>query len=88
MPHVMKAVVTIAATTTSQVGLAENQNRKYLMVRNRGADSVLIKPDSAHSGTEGFLIASGAVWEPKDVPVNALYVRTSTTTASVDFVEG
>ena len=68
--------------------MAQNATRAFLRVKNRGTDAVLIKPDSAHSGTEGLHLASGEVWEPKEVPINALYVRTVTLTATVDVTEG
>ncbi len=88
MSVVMKQPAQVAATTTSALLVAENQSRSFLRVKNRGTDAVLIKPDGAHSGTEGMHLASGESWEPRNVPVNALYVRTLTLTATVDVTEG
>jgi len=88
MGMILQTIVTVAATTTSVQAVPVNQNRKYLAIRNRGADTIVIKPDAIHSSTEGISIASGASMEFKDAPLNAIWVRAVATTATVDFIEG
>lgn len=78
----------LSVTTTSTALVAADKERNYLYLRNTsGSETVYIKPDAAHSGTEGKALAPGAVWEPGNAPINVLYLKGSGS-ATVEAVLG
>lgn len=79
---------TFSCTTTSSVAIAARPYRKYFLIQNRGSTSVYIKPDSAHSGTEGIEIIAGGNWEPIESPQNSFYCKAASGTDSLTIIEG
>lgn len=80
---------TVSVTGTSAQCVAQNIGRKYLLMQNNGASAIYVKPASAHSGTEGIVIApSGGAWEPINVPIDAFYCKSASGTDSTEVVEG
>lgn len=73
--------VTVTTVSTKRVNL--NGNRRCLIIVNKGTDSIFVKPDSAHSGTEGVLIPAGGNWEPFVVPINALWIKANSGSQTV-----
>lgn len=80
--------VAYSATGTSGKALNANFNRKYLLVVNEGSQTVYVKVDAAHSGTEGVPIVAGGAWEPIVAPVNSLYIKSASGTQTISIVEG
>ena len=78
----------VTVTTTSTEHLSSNAGRTYLLIVNRGSNTVYVKPSSAHSGTEGVPITGGGNWEPSTVPKNSFYMKTASGTSTVDILEG
>lgn len=79
---------TVTATTTSALLLDRDNQRKCLVVQNTGSYSVYVKPNSAHSSTEGIEIPAGGNWEPPNVPHNPLYVLAASSTVPVKLLYG
>lgn len=82
------ALTTHTATTTSTEAVPRNTNRRYLLIQNNGGVTIYVRFGSAHSGSEGVWIAAGGNFEPNVVPVDAVYVRSATSTALVSIYEG
>jgi hypothetical protein len=78
----------VAVTTTSAQALAANQSRKYLLIQNKGTDSILVKFGSAHSASEGILISAGGYYEPFVAPIDAVFLKASSGTQTTVVVEG
>jgi hypothetical protein len=85
----VQSLTSFTATTTSTVALAQNTQRKYLLVQNRGAVSVYLKFDSAHSGTEGITVSAGGNYtEACSAPTDSIFIRSDSSTALVTVYEG
>lgn len=79
---------TVTATGTSTLVLAANLNRNYLLVQNKGSADVILKLGSVQSGSEGIIIPASGNYEPIRVPIDSLYLKSSTSTQSVFIYEG
>lgn len=84
----MQALVTFTATTTSAQAMPAAIDRKYLLVQNKGAVSVYLKFDSAHSANEGVVIVAGGNYEVLKAPTNAIYIKSASSTSEVAIYEG
>lgn len=83
----IKTQTVVTATTTSTVALAENKERRYLLIQNNGAVTVYVKFGAAHSGTEGVWIIAGGNYEPFQAPLESIYVKSASSTAAVTIIE-
>lgn len=86
--YVTQQQITFVATVTSTQAIASNLDRKYILIQNRGAASIYVKANSAHSGTEGLEIVSSGNWEPIVVPVDAFFIRSASGSVNVTIIEG
>lgn len=67
--------------SSNTIKLAQNKYRNYLYVRNLHATEALYLTYSANvSGDNGVKIAAGSTYEPTNVPVDALYFVTGSST--------
>ena len=78
----------VTVTGTSTKFLSVNGKRRYLMIINKGTVTVYVKPDVAHSGTEGIAIPAGGSWEPPFVPINAFFFKAASGSQTVEIIEG
>lgn len=76
------------ATTVSTRALLSSPYRKCLVFQNNGASTVYIKFTSAHTGTENYLLTTGATWQPIIIPTNAVYIKSSAGVVPVTILEG
>lgn len=84
----LSSMVSQDATVTSAKYLDSNPKRNYLLIQNNGSASVIIKFGSAHSGSEGIVIAAGGNYEPIKPMRESLYIKSSTGTQAVVVLEG
>jgi hypothetical protein len=77
-----------ASISTSALQLPFRASRSYLLVQNKGTDSVIVKFGSVHSASEGILILPGGNYEPAKVPVDSMYLKASSGTQVVAIIEG
>lgn len=84
----IKSQTIVSVTTASTKLLDENLHRRYLLIINRGSDSIYVKADSAQSTTEGVVIPAGGNWEPYVVPINGFYFKSASGTQTVSIVSG
>ena len=76
------------ATTVSTRALLSSPYRKCLVFQNNGASTVYIKFTSAHTGTENYLLTTGATWQPIIIPTNAVYIKSAAGTVNVTILDG
>lgn len=78
------------ATTTDSTPLAANNLRKCLIIQNvsNNAVNVIIKLNSSISTTEGLQLAQFGGWEPVNVPLGAIHMKSVSGTQSVYLMEG
>lgn len=74
-------------STATQV-LAVNTKRNYLMIHNKGSESILIKFGSTISASEGLLLPAGGYYEPMKAPRTSVYIKATTGTQTVLVIEG
>ena len=84
----MRAPVVFAATTTSAQALAFNPTRCTLIIQNDGPGIIRVKGGAAHTGSEGVKIQNGGNWEPPVGPKDAIFIKTQSSTATVDIIQG
>ena len=80
--------LSVVATTTSTQVLPYNNLRSYLLIQNIGSNTIVVKMNSAQTGTEGVQIPPGGNYEPYGAPVNAVYIETLTGSSAVTIVQG
>ena len=78
----------ITATTTSTSIIGQNLSRGYLLIVNKGTQDVFVKARTEHSSTEGVRIIPGGNWEPFVVPVDEMFIKSSSGSQSVSVIEG
>ncbi len=77
-----------SATTASTKVLNPLATRDYLLVINSGSSAIFAKLASAHVADEGVEIPAGGNWEPFNVPVDAVYLKSATGSVDYSIVEG
>lgn len=70
------------ATVTSTLALANDPFRKYFLLQNTGAQSIIVKFGAVQSGTEGIVVVAGGAYEPIMAPTNAVYLRSASSTST------
>lgn len=78
----------VNATTTSTEALAANGQRFYLLIVNKGTQTVYVKFNASSTGTEGIPIPAGGNYEPLHVPTTSVYVLSSSGTQALYILEG
>lgn len=78
----------VSVSTVSTLVLAENPNRRCLIIQNKNSNKVWVKLDSAHSTSEGFELIQYGSYDPSNVPTNAIYVKSSSGSSTVYVYEG
>jgi hypothetical protein len=76
------------ATGTSAQAIAADSERKYFLIQNKGSETIYLKFDSAHSGTEGIVIPAGGNYEPVKAPLNSVWLKSSTGSQSYVIFHG
>ena len=76
------------SVSTSALALPFRHDRSYLLVQNKGTDSVILKLGSVHSASEGIVIVVGGNYEPIRVPKDSVYLKATSGTQTVSIVEG
>jgi hypothetical protein len=79
---------TITVTTTGAQVLPALNGRKYLIVINKGTDTIYFKLDSAPGAGQGVPILPGGNYEPFAVPSNAIFLKANSGTQSVEIIQG
>lgn len=82
------ALATPTPTGSPSPALANNLARIYLLVVNKGANSVYFKCGSSFSGTEGVLIPAGGNYEPLKAPLCDVYLKSASGSNIVSILEG
>jgi hypothetical protein len=80
--------VVVTATTTSAQLLAANNLRTYLLIVNKGSQTVQIKFGSAQIATEGIPIPPGGSYEPIEGPSNSVWGVTASGSSAVTITQG
>lgn len=79
----------VSATTSSTRVLSSSPRRQYLIIQNKGSNTVYVKFGSSQTGTEGISIpASGGYYEPMYPPTDSVYVVTGSGTSNIHIIEG
>lgn len=78
----------LTATVTSAQILGTNNNRKYLLIQNTGAQSIILKFDTVQSASEGIVISAGGNYEPISAPTDPLFIRSASGTSTYTLIEG
>lgn len=78
----------VTVTTTSASVLGVDLRRNYLLIQNKGSDTIYLKCDSAHSGTEGIEIVADGYFEPFEAPTCALYLKAASGSQNVHVFSG
>ncbi len=84
-------VITQAAYTVNtgdSTYLLEARDRKCLAIENKGNTTILVKFGSAIVNNEGISILVGAKYEPTNVPVNAVHIKSLSGTVVTAVVDG
>lgn len=76
------------ATTTSAKVLNADLERKYLLIQNRGVDSIYLKIESAHSGTEGIVISAGGNYESEMPIYNEIWLKSASGSQPYEILTG
>lgn len=86
---IIQKQLTVTVTDSSQKVLDANLRRGFLIVQNNGEGNVHLKFDSVHAGTEGMVIVGGGNWEPTNIPLNAIYLKSDAAESnSITILEG
>lgn len=75
----------LSVTTTAQ---SVSGSSSYLLIVNKGSDTVRAKIGSAPTGTEGIPIVAGGNWEPPAPPLEPVYLRADSGTQAVYVLRG
>lgn len=79
-------------STVSHIVLNKNAARRCLIVQNHagsGSSVVYVKFGSAHTGTEGLVVAGNSTtWEAIHVPTGSMYLKAVPGGHSVTVIEG
>lgn len=78
----------VTVTATSTKFLEVNSSRTYLVIQNKGSVDVYFKVNSASTSTEGIKLPSGGAYEPIEAPINSIFLKTASSTATVTIIEG
>lgn len=78
----------VTVTTTSTKFLSSDARRACLIVVNKGAATIYIKFQSAHSGTEGIALAANGTWESLVPPMDAVYMKAASGTVTTAVIAG
>ncbi len=78
----------VSVTGTSTLILARNELRNYLLIQNVGTDTIIVKFNSAQSGSEGIQIPAGGNYEPGKVPVESVWIESAAGTQATTVLEG
>lgn len=82
------APVTGTAGASTKV-LNANNLRTYLIIENTGATPIIVKFNSAISGSdEGLLIPAGGNYEPNEAPAGAVYLKAQSGSPTYVVIEG
>jgi hypothetical protein len=77
------------ATVTSTKVISRNNSRHYLLIQNLSSTiGVTVTLGAAQSAGEGVYIVAGGNWEPIVAPHDSIYLKSASSTASVEIVEG
>lgn len=77
----------VSVSTSAKV-LGADASRNYLLIQNKGTESVYMKCDTAHSGTEGIEIIAGGNYEPFEAWTCDVYLKADSGTQSVHIFSG
>jgi hypothetical protein len=78
----------VAVTTASAQVLANNPNRNYILVVNKGFATVLLKYITVHAGTEGIPIPAQGHYETYHPMAEAIFLMSTAGTNTVQLIEG
>lgn len=76
------------ATVTSTQAVPGNGHRTYFIFQNKGTDSIFLKVDSVHIGTEGIEISAGGNYEPFVAPTNSIFIKAASGSQTFSIIEG
>ncbi len=77
-----------SVTTASTKFLSANSKRTYLLIQNNGSTNVIVKFGSAQTGSEGIVIPAGGNYEMFKPSIDAVYMKSASSTDSVQLLEG
>lgn len=78
----------MGATTTSTQALGANPLRNYLLIQNKGTDTIYVKFNAAGSAGEGVMVTAGGNYEPLKPLTSSFYVRAASGTQTLTVIEG
>jgi len=74
--------------STSTKILDPLSTREYFVIHNVGSGALLVKLGSAHVATEGNYVPSGSSWQPDPAPIDSIYIKASSGSATYHYIEG
>lgn len=83
-----RSQVTVTVTATSAKFLDTESGRDYLLIVNKGSNTIYVKFGSHVGSGEGIPIPAGGNYEPYDAPDDAVYMKSASGSQSVEIVRG
>jgi hypothetical protein len=77
----------LVVTDKSQLVAQDNPSRSYLVIQNQGIGSIFVNFGQQAGQNIGIEISAGGFYEPVSIPVNSIYMWSSTS-VNVYFSEG
>lgn len=88
-PVILKPSFTVTASGTSVQVIGKNTDRKFLGFQNRGSQSIYLKVDSPHVGTEGYELVAGEILRFEvAIPINSFYAKAASDSPTLAILEG
>lgn len=79
---------TTASVTTAGANASAAKARKYLLVVNKGTDTIYLKSGANPSAGQGVPIPAGGNYEPLFPPSADVYLKAASGTQSYELIEG
>lgn len=77
----------VSVTTTAAKVLDVDGQRNYLLIQNKGTDTVLVNCDGI-TGVDAIQITAGGNWEPLRVPTCSLFMKSASGSQTVHVLSG
>lgn len=78
----IKTKADYTATTTAGTALAQNKNRKGLIISNKGVDNILVQFGTSSAIAEGMDIDNGVTVQFTHVPMDAVIIGARASTGA------
>jgi hypothetical protein len=86
-PHTVPIMTAVTVGTSSQLALAANQYRGYLIIQNQGTSTCLVSFGSPITGNHGLQIAANQNYEPVEAFVKSAVYMQCGSNSTIEFAE-